>query len=349
MTRERLRMGVLGAGFMGSLHARVWSELPNTQLVAVADPDARAGKGLADSLGVAYHRETLSLLERNDIDAVSIVTPDRFHVEPATAAARAGKHILLEKPMAHEAGAAETIARVVEEAGIRLMVGHVLRFDPRYVQLHTAAHPERLGEPIHLRAKRNAVRSLAERIGAASSILFYLGVHDIDMMQWVARSAIVRVYAQSVRKLSNGNEDALYAVVNFANGAVGILDYSWAWPDGLPAGYHAAFEVVGTDSAVLLDVRDQGFQVITAEGPKAADTHLWPEINGRITGDLRDELMHFAESVQTSAPFVQDYHEALAAIRVLDALSASLEEDRPVTVAIRQGTSPSVVSITKWG
>ena len=333
MTNEPLRMGVIGVGFMGALHARVWSELPNTRLVAVADPDERTGKSVGDDLGVEHHRDAAALLERDDIDAVSIVTPDRLHVEPATAAARAGKHVLLEKPMAHDAEAAETIARAIEEAGVRLMVAHVLRFDPRYVQLRAAAHPDRLGEPIHLRAKRNTIRSLAQRIGADSSILYYLGVHDIDMMQWVARSPITRVYAQTVNKLSNGNEDALYAVVNFANGAIGTLDYSWAWPDGLPAGYHAAFEVIGTKSAALMDVRDQGFQVITAEGPTAADTHLWPEINDRITGDLRDELMHFAEAVQTSAPFVQDYREALAAVRVLDAMFASLERGGPVEVA----------------
>ena len=340
MTSEGLRLGVIGVGFMGSLHARVWSQLPNTRLVAVADPDAEAGKGLADDLGADYHREAASLLERDDIDAVSIASPDRLHVESATAAARAGKHILLEKPMAYDAKGAEAIARAVEETGVRLMVAHVLRFDPRYVQLQAAAHPDRLGEPIHLRAKRNTIRTLAERIGADSSILCQLGVHDIDAMQWVSRSPIIRVYAQTVSKLSNGNEDALYAVVNFANGAIGTLDYSWAWPEGLPAGYHAAFEVIGTRSAALLDVRDQGFHVITAEGSTAADTHLWPEINGRITGDLRDELMHFAEALQTSAPFVQDYREALAAVRVLDALFASLEEDRPVAVATGSGVEP---------
>ena len=301
--------------------------------MAIADPDERTAKSVADELGVARYRDSASLLERDDVDAVSIVTPDRLHVEPATAAALAGKHILLEKPMAHEGTAAEAIAAAVEEAGVRLMVAHVLRFDPRYVQLHAAARPDRLGEPIHLRAKRNTVRSLAERIGANSSILYYLGVHDIDMMQWVARSPITRVYAQKVSKLANGNEDALYAIVNFASGAIGTLDYSWAWPEGLPAGYHAAFEVVGTESAALLDGRDQEFQVITAEGPTAADTHLWPEISDRITGDLRDELMHFAEAIQIPAPFVQDYREALAAIRVLDALFASLEQDRPVAVA----------------
>ena len=332
MNSEPLRMGVIGAGFMGANHARVWSQLPNTRLAAIADPDERAAKPLADRLGARYHRDAAALLAREDVDAVSIVTPDRSHVEPATAAARAGKHVLLEKPMAHDAGAAAAIAEAVEEAGVRLMVAHVLRFDPRYVQLREAAHPDRLGEPIHLRAKRNSIRGLAERLGAASSILFYLGVHDVDMMQWVARSPITRVYAQKVQKLSNGNEDALQAVVNFANGAIGALDYSWAWPDGLPSGYHAAFEVIGTKSAALLDVRDQGFHVVTADGPTAADTHLWPEVHGRITGDLRDELLHFAEAVRSGEPFVQDYRDALDAIRVLDALFASVEQDRPAAV-----------------
>jgi predicted dehydrogenase len=330
---EPLRMGVIGVGFMGANHAKVWSQLPNTTLAAIADLDEQIGKPLADQLGAAYHKDMADLLARDDIDAVSIVTPDRHHVEPASAAAKAGKHILLEKPMAHDTAAAAAIVKAVEEAGIRLMIAHVLRFDPRYVQLHAAADPDRLGEAIHLRAKRNTVRGLASRLGANSSILFYLGVHDVDMMQWVARSPITRVYAQKVQKLSNGNEDALYAVVNFENGAIGTLDYSWAWPDGLPSGYHAAFEVIGTGNAALLDVRDQGFQTISAEGPTAADTHLWPEINGKITGDLRDELLHFAEAIQSGDPFVQDYREALSAIQVLDALFASIDQGQPVDVA----------------
>jgi predicted dehydrogenase len=332
MAVRALRTGVIGVGFMGALHARLYSELANTELVAIADLDPEVGRPLAAKLGCDYCQDPAELLAREDVEAVSIVTPDRQHVEPSVAAARAGKHILLEKPMAHDRAAAETIAAAVEAAGVRLMVAHVLRFDPRYVQLRAAADPALLGEPVHLRAKRNSIRTLAARLGASSSIFYYLGVHDVDMMQWVARAPITRVYAQKVQKLSNGNEDAVYAVVNFANGAIGSLDYSWAWPDGLPAGYHAAFEVVGTKSAALLDVRDQGLQMISGDGAKAADTHLWPEINGKIVGDLRDEIMHFAEAVATGQPFVQDYREALQAIRVLDALFASLASGQPADV-----------------
>ena len=86
---------------------------------------------------------------------------------------------------------------------------------------HEAAAPERLGEPIHLRAKRNGIRATARRLGDATSILFYMGVHDIDALQWIGRSLISRVYAQKREILGTGNEDALYAVVNFDNGAIG--------------------------------------------------------------------------------------------------------------------------------
>src|SRR3546814_586872 len=166
------------------------------------------------------------------------------------------------------------------------MVGHILRFDPRYVQVHAAAAPERLGKPLHLRAKRNGIRSTARRLGGASSILFYMGVHDVDVMQWVARSPITRVYARTVEMLGTGNEDALYAVVDFENGAIGLLDYSWAWPDGLPNGYRASFVIVGTRSAACMDVTDQGFHTVTDEGDRTRDV-LGTSVSERVAAGGR--------------------------------------------------------------
>jgi predicted dehydrogenase len=183
----------------------------------------------------------------------------------------------------------------------------------------------------------------ARRRGAASSILFYMGVHDIDAMQWVARSLITRVYARKREVLATGNEDALYAVVDFANGAIGLVDYSWAWPDGMMNGYRAALEIVGTRSAAGLDVTDQGFYRVDDRGTSGGDTHLWPEINGEIVGDLRDEIAHFVKAVRSGATFVQDYREALAAISVLDALAQSARSGNPVDV-VRQGSESRSMS-----
>ena len=132
--------------------------------------------------------------------------------------------------------------------------------------------------------------------------------------------------------LGTGNEDALYAVVNFENGAIGSIDYSWAWPDGLMNGYRAALEIVGTRSAAYLDCTDQGFYTVGDEGMAGGDTHLWPEINGRIVGDLADEIAHFVEATLTGRPYVQHHREAFDAIPVLDALAESARTGMPVQV-----------------
>jgi predicted dehydrogenase len=200
------------------------------------------------------------------------------------------------------------------------------------VQVFEAAAPERLGEPIHVRAKRNGTRSTARRLGGASSILFYMGVHDVDAMQWIARSRISRVYAQKREMLGTGNEDAFYAVLNFENGAIGSLDFSWAWPDGLMNGFRSAFEIVGTRSAAALDVSDQGLYFVNDTGTHGGDTHLWPEINGRIAGGLADEIDHFIKATLAQAPYRQHYREALDAIPVLDALARSAATNMVVEV-----------------
>ncbi len=333
MSGETLRTGVIGLGFIGGLHARIHAESPNIELVAVADLNEELGRSTADTLGADYHKSHEELLARDDIDAVSICVPDRMHVAPAVAAAKAGKHLLLEKPMAHTAAAAEEIMDAVDAAGVRLMVAHVLHFDPRYAQMRDAAVRGDYGDVINLRAKRNTIRALPQRLGAASSIMYYLGVHDVDMLQWCAGANITRVYAQQVRKLGNEIEDAVYAVVNFANGAIGNIDYCWSWPEGLPSGYAAGFDVVGTKSAAHLDVYDQGLQFIGAEGTTQPDTHLWPEINGQIAGALRDEIVHFADALLHDKPFVEPVERSLQAVRVLDALFASLNSGAPADVA----------------
>lgn len=331
-TKAPLRVGVIGLGFFGERHARIYHQLPHAELVAVCDTDAERATRIGRQLDAIALTEAGKLLARDDVDAVSICLPDRLHTDVAVMAAEAGKAILLEKPLAHDYAHAKRIVAAAETAGVRLMIAHILRFDPRYVQVYEAAAPERLGRPLHLRAKRNGTRATARRLGSASSILFYMGVHDVDAMQWIARSPIVRVYAQKISVLGTGNEDALYAVVNFENGAIGQIDYSWAWPDGLMNGYRAALEIVGERAAASLDVTDQGFAVVDQHGTTGGDTHLWPEINGRIVGDLADELAHFVDAVQNERPFVQSYREALAAIPVLDALALSATSGMAVEV-----------------
>jgi predicted dehydrogenase len=329
---EPFKVGVIGLGFFGSRHARAFLDHPAAELIGVADLDPARRAEIASASGARGFADYRQLLALPGLQAVSICLPDRLHEEAAIAAAEAGKAILLEKPLAHTAATARRIIAAVERNGARLMIGHILRFDARYVQVFEAAAPTKLGAPIHLRAKRNSTRSVARRLGASSSILFYMGVHDVDAMQWIGRSKITKVYAVKREALGTGNEDAVYAVLNFENGAIGSLDYSWAWPDGLMNGFRSAFEIVGTRSAAALDVADQGLYFVTDAGTTGGDTHLWPEINGRIGGGLADEIGHFVTATLAETPYLQHYSEAFDAIPVLDALAESARSGQPVAV-----------------
>ena len=243
------------------------------------------------------------------------------------------KAILLEKPLAHDTAHARIIVDAVEKNGVRFMVGHILRFDPRYVQVHEASRPEMLGTPIHLKAKRNGIRSVAARVGKNASILFYMGVHDVDAMQWVARSRISRVYAQKIeaprqrqrgRALRRGQfRERRHRLARLQLGVARRLD------ERLQG---RARDRRHEDPAPSSIAATRASTHVHDDRVTGGDTHLWPEINGRIVGDLGDEITHFADAVLTGAPFVQDYREAFDAIPVLDALAKSARTGLPVDV-----------------
>lgn len=332
MSKE-LRVGVIGCGFIGRLHARVMHELPHAKLVGIADVNEKIAHEVAKACDCAAYSSYNELLSRQDLDAVCICVPEEHHVAPAVAAARAGKHILIEKPIAKTFKEAMEIKSAADAAGVRLMVGHVLRFDPRYVQVHHAIERGEIGTPIHLFLKRTNPVAAPQRLNGRVSLFYYLGVHDIDLMLWYAGCDITRVYAQQVkRNPALTSEDTVMAVFNFANGAIGALELSWALPNNSALGIVAEAEVVGSKGAAFVDIRDQGLQVYTESKVQFPDTLHWPEINGQIVGDLRDELAHFVQATLDGTPYRVPTDSAMKAVKVIEACFESIQTGKPVDV-----------------
>lgn len=226
-----LTVAVVGAGFMGELHARMIAECESATLAAVVDSNEEAGRAVAQQHGVAYYGDAMEAVAGGGIDAFVVALPDRLHADTACALLEAGKPLLLEKPMAHSLSAARRIARAAERGGARLMIGHNLRFDPRYVGAARAVRDGLIGDPIHAKAGRIASRVVGTRMNGTSSVLFYLGVHDADAIQWVTGRPIRRVYSRAVAKLMPSlgvqSEDAILSVVDFEDGSVGQLFNGW--------------------------------------------------------------------------------------------------------------------------
>jgi len=163
--RSKLRAGVIGVGTFGSLHARVYAELEAADLVAVADIKPERMQHFISQYGTRGYADYNELLEKEDLDIVSVCTSDELHLEPVMAAAAAGKHILVEKPLAMSVSDCDAMIQAAEKAKVKLMVGQILRFDPRYYTARQAIADGQIGTPVHFFARRNNPIRNARRLG----------------------------------------------------------------------------------------------------------------------------------------------------------------------------------------
>jgi predicted dehydrogenase len=335
---ERLKVGVIGAGFIGWLHARIYHESFGAQLTAIADVDTGLEDRIRGEFGCAFYADYSEMLQKEDMDAVDICLPDSNHVGPSIDAAEAGKHILLEKPMARTTEDCKKIRNACDDGGVRLMIAHVLRFDPGYRRLYDAVHSGEIGDVIHLSAERKNSRLLAERLKGRTSMLFYVGVHDIDMVQWCAQNRITRVYAQRIVGINKkwNSEDCIYVLANLGNDTIASFEYSWVLPENFPTGLRSKLEIYGSRSTAFLNRFNHGVEIYkerhTPLPYELTDIMHWPELNDRIVGDLKAEIDHFIDAVLNDREFAMSTDDAISAVNVIEAIMESYQKGMPVDV-----------------
>jgi predicted dehydrogenase len=332
MMRDKLGVGVIGVGSFGMLHAQIYKRLDACALRAVADINPERLAEVASTLEVEGYTDYRELLKRDDIDAVSICTTDEFHVEPAVAAANAGKHILVEKPLALTPQNCDTIIEAASSSGVKLMVGHILRFDPRYVTAYREIRNGKIGELIHLSARRNNPISNAKRLSRHTSVLFFLGIHDLDFVNWCVGTKADRVYAEVSSKKLKDTPDTVLAVLTFPGGTIASLEVSWVLPESFPGGLDARFEAVGTAGAIYVN---GGCETVAIARERFERPELFyaPELFGDRVGILRDELVSFIECVIHDREPVVGGKDAKAAVEVACAIQESFETGSIIMVA----------------
>lgn len=335
---EKLKVGLIGCGYMGWFHARVYHESFGARLVAVADKDPAVEPKVQKAFGCSFYRDYETMLASEDLDAVDICLPDGLHVAPALAVARAGKDMLIEKPMATSVADCLKIKKACENAGVRYMVAHLLRFDPGYRRLHNAVLKGEAGDVIHLSADRKNPRLIAERLQGRASMLFYAGIHDIDLVQWIAQKRITRVYAQRISKINKpwNTDDCIYILANLGEETIANIEYSWVLPKNFPSRLKSKMEVYGSKATLLLNRPNRGVEIFKekeAELPyELTDTIHWPELDGRIVGDLKYQIEHFIGALRTKSEFLMTGDDAISAVNVVEAIIKSYETGNPVVV-----------------
>jgi predicted dehydrogenase len=220
-------VAVVGVGAMGRNHARVLRELPEVELVAVADSDRALAENASRLYGGQAYDDARQMVERESPEAVVVAVPTQAHFGIVSDMLAAGCHVLVEKPIAATVLEARQLVERAGRAGRVLMVGHIERYNPAVVELKRRLEAGELGRVFQIHTRR--LGPFPERVRDVG-VVVDLATHDLDIMRYLTGSEPVRVYAETRREIHSLNEDLFTGMVTFADDTLGLLEINWLTP-----------------------------------------------------------------------------------------------------------------------
>jgi len=347
---ELLRVGLVGAGRAGLVHADTLTHhLPHGALTALVDSSPDSLRAAGERTGVAGHYASLEeALEHAAFDAVVITTPTFTHKELTVLAARHGKHVFCEKPMALNLAECDAMIAACERAGVTLQIGFMRRFDPEFEAGWARVEAGEIGRPILIKSLTHGpglpppwARDFRTSIGMLAEV----NSHDWDTLRWFAGADPERVYAEvanfkgAARDVNTPNfYDTALAQVRFESGALGCI--TGVCP--CEYGYDARVEIVGERGILQIgDLRGQAVVICNNrdQGIITPIYRTWPQ---RFADAYVAELRHFLECIRTGARPRATGTDGRWAVAGVLAATRSFLEQRPV--AMREVlTAPAAV------
>lgn len=338
---QPVRICLVGAGRAARVHANsIANRLPQAKLVAVVDPVADALQAAADQFSVQHRFSTLGeALQGVDFDAVVITTPTFTHAALAVTAARAGKHIFMEKPMALNLQECDAILEATRANHVFLQLGFMRRFDPEFTEGARRIQAGQIGQPMIIKSLTHGPGlppPWARDLTTSNGMLAEVNSHDWDTVRWLMGSDYERVYVEvaNFKGTSRGVDtpnfyDNVLVNIRFNNGGLGCItgvcpcDY----------GYDARVEIVG-EKGILQIGELQGQAVIICtdrdQGLVTPIYRTWPE---RFAQGYILEMEHFVHSIRTGTPPIVGGDEGRWAVAGVLAGTRSFLEERPVRLS----------------
>ncbi|MCD9022457.1 Gfo/Idh/MocA family protein [Cohnella silvisoli] len=330
---NKVRVGILGLGRWGMCHLEAYSSLGQAEVVAICDSSPERLERAGKEYGVAnLHINADDLLQREDIDLISVVTFESQHLEPTLKALQSGKHVLVEKPVTTRTDEAKAMQAAAAESGRLLMPGHLLRFDPRYAAIKEAVQSDRVGTPISMYMKRSRERYLFETFQRVHTV-FELMIHDIDLAIWYAGCRVrnVKAYGKSVSGAAS--PEVLWANLEFENGAIAVLHSNWMTPNEAGVEIADAIEVIGQSGTAHFETSDSGFQIWNSGGRLTPDMNIHAKLHGQSVGCLREQLTYICRCISRGEePGVISFADAVHGVEVADAIVASCATGREIAI-----------------
>lgn len=322
---------MIGVGLMGRRHAENIAGLTGeARCVAVTDADRVTRERVAKELGAACSESIDALLARRDVHAVVVASPKRFHEEHAIAAAKAGKDVFLEKPIATSLEGADRVIAAAQKAGVRLQVGFQRRYDPAYAEARKLVSGGALGRPLFYRGVN---RDLLAPVGSpgsmeTSDILTESAIHDLDGARWIMADEVVGVRATLAivgDRATSPASDLTMVELAFSRGAVAHVEAMW----GARYAYDIRSEILCENGAVVVGGFAQTMLTVLRAGERRDD--LYPGFLERYADAYVAELRDFVDGVFDRRPPAVTGDDGRRALAIAFAAVRSAATTRPVT------------------
>ena len=311
---RKLGVAVIGTGQWGKNHARVYKELPSTELVAICDVNAERAKAIAAQYGVKAYSDSAQMLKNKDIEAVNVCTWSTILAKEALKALRAGKHVLVEKPMATNTQQAQKLVQTAQENGLHLTVGFLMRFIPGLQQIRQSVENKKIGDFVCATAKR--VSQWPERIGDVG-VVKDTAIHDIDVMRFISGEDPITVYAKMGSMKNRKFEDYAQIMLTYKDGKSAFIESNWLTP------YKTrALTVTGSDAIMRLDYITQDLWI-----EQQTET-LQPRYP--FQEPLKLELQHFVDCIVEKKKPVVTGEDGVRALEVAQAAMQSSAKNRAI-------------------
>lgn len=333
-------VAVVGTGYWGVNYVRVASELAESRLVAICEPRRdRLEEVGARAPSAALVPDLGDLLQRDDVDAVIIATGATSHYAIAARCLAAGKHVLVEKPLATTAAEGRELVRLAADHGVTLMVGHTFLFNAAVTQVKRYVDEGELGRLYYLYARRTNLGPVRHDVNA----IWDLAPHDVSIFNHLIGAAPEWVSATGARLLRNVREDVGFVTLGYPGGVVANVHVSWADPSKV-----RELVVVGSERRLLFDdvsateplrLFEKSVSAVTEDAQAVGDYPLnirdGDIVSPRVVASepLRNQVRHYLECVLTGARPLTSGEAGVAVVEVMEAIMVSVEgHGAPVAV-----------------
>jgi UDP-N-acetylglucosamine 3-dehydrogenase len=327
-----MRVGLVGAGFMGGVHLDAYAGIPDAEVVGVADARIEAAVAGAEMVGARPYASYEELVAAEDVEVVDVCLPTAFHRDLAVRAAGEGRHVILEKPIARTMKDAREVVEAFSGDGPHLFVGHVVRFFPEYLGIKEKIDAGDLGTVGVVRTSRRSPFLLGWNDWYADwrvsgGVLLDLVIHDFDFLRWTL-GEVQRVYARGILGREYNRLDYVLATLRFESGAIAHVEGHW----GYPGPFNYSIEVAGSSALLTVDSTEPAtLQLI---GEATAHDGVPDLASGKSPYEM--ELEHFIHCIATGEEPVVQAHDACEALRIGLAATESVLTGAPVTLGGRE-------------